>query len=82
MHQILPFAVRPGSLWRGASAGFPLCLRASEGWSGGLGRSPPSLCSEPALSVAKGQALQGSGLMGVPLTQAVGLGFVISPLWG
>jgi hypothetical protein len=37
-----------------------------EGWLGGLGRSP----------------FQGSGLMGVPLTQAVGLGFVISPLWG
>ena len=26
--------------------------------------------------------LQGSGLMGVPLTQAVGLGLVRSPLWG
>ena len=26
MHQILPFAVRPGRLWRGESAGFPLCL--------------------------------------------------------
>jgi hypothetical protein len=37
-----------------------------ESWFGGLGRSP----------------LQGSGLMGVPLTQAVGLGFVRSPLWG
>jgi hypothetical protein len=37
-----------------------------EGLPGGLGRSP----------------LQGSGLMGVPLTQAVGLGFVRSPLWG
>ncbi len=37
-----------------------------QGWFGGWGRSP----------------LQGSGLMGVPLTQAVGLGFVRSPLWG
>jgi len=25
---------------------------------------------------------QGSGLMGVLLTQAVGLGFVMAPLWG
>jgi hypothetical protein len=49
----------------------PPCPRG-EGWFGGLGRSPPSLCSELALSVAKGQALQGSGLVGVPLTQAVG----------
>jgi len=37
-----------------------------EGWSGGLGRSP----------------FQGSRLMGAPLTQAAGLGFVRSPLWG
>jgi hypothetical protein len=41
-------------------------LTDGEGWSVGLGRSP----------------LQGSGLMGVSLTQAVGLGFVRSPLWG
>jgi len=47
---------------------FPLVPQClrGEGWSEGLGKSP----------------LQGSGLMGVLLTQAIGLGFVRSPLWG
>jgi hypothetical protein len=68
MHQIPRFAVRPGSLWHEASAGFLLCLRASVVKVGprDWGRSP----------------LQGSGLMGVPLTQAFSLGFVRSPLRG
>ncbi len=37
-----------------------------EGWLGGVGSSP----------------FQGSGLMGVRLTQAFSLGSVISPRWG
>ena len=57
MHQILPFAVRPGSLWRGASAGFPLCLRAS--------------VVKVGLGDWVGRPFGARGVMGVPLTQAV-----------
>ena len=93
-------SVRPGSLWRGASAGFPLCLRGQsfepqmDTGDHGLfevirgnpresaASAPPCLRGDDWLGRLGRSPLQGSGLMGVPLTQAVGLGFVRSPLWG
>jgi hypothetical protein len=61
-------STRPGSLCRGESAGFPLCLRAS--------------VVKVCLGDWVDRPFRARGLMGVPLTQAVGLGFVRSPLWG